>query len=104
MHRESFQIGQQVIFGTSFLMASFSVFLVLDHVSSSRHLQRMSGLNMAAYWLAHLIWSLTIYLLSCSIAMAVYILSNVQGFTGWKEQGSFQWLFTVVPRAESFFR
>ncbi|CAN8021897.1 unnamed protein product [Ixodes persulcatus] len=86
MHRESFQIGHQAVFGTSFLVSSFAVFLVIDHVSGSRHLQRISGLNMAAYWIANLIWSMFIYLLSTAIILATLVFSGVPGFADGKEQ------------------
>lgn len=87
MHRESFQIGHQAVFGTSFLVSSFAIFLVIDHVSGSRHLQRISGLNMAAYWIANLTWSMFIYLLSAAIVIATLIFSGVPGFADGKEQG-----------------
>ncbi|KAK8778547.1 hypothetical protein V5799_020110 [Amblyomma americanum] len=93
MHRESFQIGQQTIFGTSFLIASFSVFLVLDHVSNSRHLQRISGLNMTAYWLAYAIWSSLLYCASCLLVMFTFRLFNTQGFTAAEEQAVMFLLF-----------
>ncbi|XP_040358150.1 phospholipid-transporting ATPase ABCA3-like [Ixodes scapularis] len=86
MHRESFQIGHQAVFGTSFLVSSFAIFLVIDHVSGSRHLQRISGLNMAAYWIANLTWSMFIYLLSTAIVIATLIFSRVPGFADGKEQ------------------
>lgn len=87
MNRQSFQIGQQAIFGMSFLVASFAVFLVVDHWSSSRHLQRLSGLNMAAYWVANFIWSMSLFTLACVLVVAVLAVSNVTGFTDVTEQG-----------------
>ncbi|XP_065294718.1 phospholipid-transporting ATPase ABCA3-like [Dermacentor albipictus] len=93
MHRESFQIGQQTIFGTSFLIASFSVFLVVDHVSNSRHLQRISGLNMIAYWAAYAIWSLLLYISSCLLVMSTFRLFNTQGFTELRERAVMFLLF-----------
>ncbi|KAL3199551.1 hypothetical protein MRX96_013496 [Rhipicephalus microplus] len=110
MLRESFQIGQQAIFGTSFLIASFSVFLVVDHVSNSRHLQRISGLNMIAYWVAYAIWSLLLYISSCLLVMTTFRLFNTQGFTDPREQAvmfllfsyfGLSWLPTIA--AMSFF-
>ncbi|XP_075748661.1 ATP binding cassette subfamily A member 3 [Rhipicephalus microplus] len=110
MLRESFQIGQQAIFGTSFLIASFSVFLVVDHVSNSRHLQRISGLNMTAYWVAYAIWSLLLYISSCLLVMTTFRLFNTQGFTDPREQAvmfllfsyfGLSWLPTIA--AMSFF-
>ncbi|KAL1437905.1 hypothetical protein MTO96_048592 [Rhipicephalus appendiculatus] len=110
MLRESFQIGQQAIFGTSFLIASFSVFLVVDHVSNSRHLQRISGLNMVAYWVAYAIWSLLLYISSCLLVMTTFRLYNTQGFADLREQAvmfllfsyfGLSWLPTIA--AMSFF-
>ncbi|XP_077556222.1 phospholipid-transporting ATPase ABCA3-like isoform X2 [Haemaphysalis longicornis] len=86
MLRESFQIGQQAIFGSSFLIASFSVFLVLDHVSGSRHLQLISGLSVLAYWLAYATWSTLLYMGSCLLVMATFRLFSTQGFTEPEQQ------------------
>ncbi|XP_064471064.1 phospholipid-transporting ATPase ABCA3-like isoform X2 [Ornithodoros turicata] len=111
MHRESFQIGQQTILATSLLVATFTAFLVQDHVSNSRHLQRTCGLKMTSYWVANLTWNLWIYLVSCLLVMLSYLVFGTQGFSGYKEQAILFLLYfyygcsalTAVASASYFF-
>lgn len=47
-----------VIFAMSFIPASFVLFLIQERVSKAKHLQFVSGVNPAVYWLASFAWDM----------------------------------------------
>lgn len=47
-----------VIFAMSFIPASFVLFLIQERVSKAKHLQFVSGVNPAVYWLANFAWDM----------------------------------------------
>lgn len=47
-----------VIFAMSFIPASFVLFLIQERVNKAKHLQFVSGVNPAVYWLANFAWDM----------------------------------------------
>uniref|UniRef100_A0A7N6B056 P-type phospholipid transporter n=1 Tax=Anabas testudineus TaxID=64144 RepID=A0A7N6B056_ANATE len=47
-----------VIFAMSFIPASFVLFLIQERVNKAKHLQFVSGVNPAVYWLASFAWDM----------------------------------------------
>jgi ATP-binding cassette, subfamily A (ABC1), member 3 len=59
----SFNVASGLTFGFSFLIASFTMFLIKERVSTSKHLQFMSGCNVYVYWISSFIWDILNYLI-----------------------------------------
>ena len=47
-----------VLFALAFVPASFVVFLIAERTSKAKHLQIVSGVNPAIYWIANFSWDL----------------------------------------------
>ena len=47
-----------VIVAMSFVPASFVVFLVYERATNAKHLQLVSGMNRAVYWIANYTWDM----------------------------------------------
>ena len=57
-----------VIFAMSFIPASFTMYLIEERVSNSKHLQFVSGINPVMYWVSNFCWdivSYTVFSLTC---------------------------------------
>lgn len=59
-----FQVIQSIIMGLSFFLSSFAILIVEERVVKAKHLQKISGLRMAFYWLSFLVLDYILYLLS----------------------------------------
>jgi len=47
-----------VIFAMSFIPASFTMYLIEERVSNSKHLQFVSGVNPIMYWVSTFCWDM----------------------------------------------
>ena len=47
-----------VIFAMSFIPASFTMYLIEERTSNSKHLQFVSGINPIVYWVSNFAWDL----------------------------------------------
>ena len=47
-----------VIFAMSFIPASFTMYLIEERTSNSKHLQFVSGVNPVVYWFSNFSWDL----------------------------------------------
>uniref|UniRef100_A0A8C6KAE5 ABC transporter domain-containing protein n=1 Tax=Nothobranchius furzeri TaxID=105023 RepID=A0A8C6KAE5_NOTFU len=62
-----------VIFAMSFIPASFVLFLIQERVSKAKHLQFVSGVNPAVYWLASFAWDMCNYIIPCIIVIVIFL-------------------------------
>ncbi|XP_062240484.1 phospholipid-transporting ATPase ABCA1-like [Platichthys flesus] len=62
-----------VIFAMSFIPASFVLFLIQERVNKAKHLQFVSGVNPAVYWLANFAWDMCNYIVPCLIVIAIFL-------------------------------
>ncbi|XP_054656668.1 phospholipid-transporting ATPase ABCA1-like isoform X9 [Dunckerocampus dactyliophorus] len=62
-----------VIFAMSFIPASFVLFLIQERVSKAKHLQFVSGVNPAVYWLANFAWDMCNYAIPCVIVIVIFL-------------------------------
>ncbi|XP_046904791.1 phospholipid-transporting ATPase ABCA1-like isoform X1 [Hypomesus transpacificus] len=62
-----------VIFAMSFIPASFVLFLIQERVSKAKHLQFVSGVNPAVYWLANFAWDMCNYIVPCVIVIVIFL-------------------------------
>ncbi|KAL7375204.1 hypothetical protein ABVT39_013723 [Epinephelus coioides] len=62
-----------VIFAMSFIPASFVLFLIQERVNKAKHLQFVSGVNPAVYWLANFAWDMCNYIIPCLIVITIFL-------------------------------
>ncbi|XP_053533603.1 phospholipid-transporting ATPase ABCA1 isoform X1 [Ictalurus punctatus] len=62
-----------VIFAMSFIPASFVLFLIQERVSKAKHLQFVSGVNPAVYWVANFTWDMCNYVVPCLIVIVIFL-------------------------------
>uniref|UniRef100_A0A8B9RF54 ABC transporter domain-containing protein n=1 Tax=Astyanax mexicanus TaxID=7994 RepID=A0A8B9RF54_ASTMX len=62
-----------VIFAMSFIPASFVLFLIQERVSKAKHLQFVSGVNPAGYWVANFTWDMCNYIVPCLIVIIIFL-------------------------------
>ncbi|XP_070711035.1 phospholipid-transporting ATPase ABCA1-like [Pempheris klunzingeri] len=62
-----------VIFAMSFIPASFVLFLIQERVNKAKHLQFVSGVNPAVYWLANFAWDMCNYIVPCCIVIVIFL-------------------------------
>uniref|UniRef100_A0A8C4P0I0 ABC transporter domain-containing protein n=1 Tax=Dicentrarchus labrax TaxID=13489 RepID=A0A8C4P0I0_DICLA len=62
-----------VIFAMSFIPASFVLFLIQERVNKAKHLQFVSGVNPAVYWLANFAWDMCNYIIPCLIVIVIFL-------------------------------
>ena len=82
-----FNLALFMIFGLGFLMSSFSIFLVSERVSKSKHIQFVSGLDMPVYWLANFVWDLAIFLFPAITIVIIFAAFNFPAFTSGNNLG-----------------
>ena len=58
-----------IIIAMSFVPASFVVFLVMERASKAKHLQFVSGVDPAIYWLSNYVWDIVSAWLSLSLEL-----------------------------------
>ncbi|XP_053199909.1 phospholipid-transporting ATPase ABCA1-like [Scomber japonicus] len=62
-----------VIFAMSFIPASFVLFLIQERVNKAKHLQFVSGVNPAVYWMANFVWDMCNYIIPCLIVIVIFL-------------------------------
>ncbi|KAL2079022.1 hypothetical protein ACEWY4_024766 [Coilia grayii] len=62
-----------VIFAMSFIPASFVLFLIQERVNKAKHLQFVSGVNPAVYWVANFAWDMCNYIVPCVIVIVIFL-------------------------------
>ena len=100
-----FSIGILVVFGFSFLLASFAIFLVKEKESKvynvkcyilrhsklllvslftfqAKHLQFVSGVFPSSYWLATFAWDLLNALIPVLVSLIIFAAFQVEAFSG----------------------
>ncbi|KAG1683891.1 ATP-binding cassette sub-family A member 3 [Nymphon striatum] len=81
MNHGGFQVAQNLSFGLAFLACSFIVFLVKERVIRAKHLQVISGVNLATFWITTFIWDFINYSIPCIIIIITFFIFNNEDFT-----------------------
>ncbi|CAI8007469.1 ATP-binding cassette sub-family A member 3 [Geodia barretti] len=79
---DGYYVGTTVVFGYSFLVASFVLVLVAERENKAKHLQFVSGATVTSFWLAHLSWDLLNSLLPLSLSVAIFAAAHVEPYSG----------------------
>jgi ATP-binding cassette subfamily A (ABC1) protein 2 len=62
-----------IIVAMSFVPASFTLFLVYERATKSKHIQYINGLYPLIYWLTNFVWDLLNYLLPAACVIVKII-------------------------------
>ncbi|CAJ1947143.1 unnamed protein product [Cylindrotheca closterium] len=56
-----------------YIPGAFSVFIVKEKISKSKHLQLVSGVNMTSYWFSTYLWDMSLFFLLTVFIMLVFL-------------------------------
>ncbi|XP_072373374.1 phospholipid-transporting ATPase ABCA1-like [Scyliorhinus torazame] len=62
-----------VIFAMSFVPASFVVFLIQERVTKAKHMQLISGVKPAMYWLTNYVWDMCNYVVPATLVILIFV-------------------------------
>ncbi|CAF1095920.1 unnamed protein product [Adineta ricciae] len=69
-----------IIFALAFIPASFLVFLIDERVTTSKHLQFVSGVKGMTYWCANFLWDLTNYSVSIVLCLIIFLAFHIDAY------------------------
>uniref|UniRef100_A0A8C3LH35 P-type phospholipid transporter n=1 Tax=Chrysolophus pictus TaxID=9089 RepID=A0A8C3LH35_CHRPC len=70
-----------VIFAMSFIPASFVLYLIQERVTKAKHLQFVSGVSPAIYWLTNFMWDIVNYAVSAGLVVVIFIGFKKKAYT-----------------------
>nr|XP_054369188.1 retinal-specific phospholipid-transporting ATPase ABCA4 [Mirounga angustirostris] len=70
-----------VIFAMSFVPASFVLYLIQERVNKAKHLQFVSGVSPATYWLTNFLWDIMNYAVSAALVVGIFIGFQKKAYT-----------------------
>lgn len=79
---EGFNIAFSILFGMAPLASSFLIFLVKEKESKAKHIQFVSGVDPASYWLSGYLWDFANFLLPSVGCLLIFLAFDVEAFTG----------------------
>lgn len=105
-----FQVAFNMGFAQAFVCAIFLLITVKESETGAKHLQFISGVNPAIYWLASVLWDYVIYTLPILTLFGTFFLYNDDAFTDSEQivriillMGAFNWAFLPVTNLLSYF-
>lgn len=69
-----------VIFAMSFIPASFTMYLIEERVSNSKHLQFVSGINPIMYWVSNFCWDMINYIIPSILCIFIFLAFQVDSY------------------------
>uniref|UniRef100_A0A4W5MUY1 P-type phospholipid transporter n=1 Tax=Hucho hucho TaxID=62062 RepID=A0A4W5MUY1_9TELE len=84
-----------VIFAMSFIPASFVLFLIQERVNKAKHLQFVSGVNPAVYWVANFAWDICNYIVPCLIVIVIFLCFQQKAYVSPPNLPALIWLLVM---------
>ncbi|CAH8651442.1 unnamed protein product [Schistosoma margrebowiei] len=75
-----FPLASNILFAASYLASCFSFFPVYETVTKAKHLQFVSGVKLALYWISIYVWDLCIFFLSVGSILLCFMAFNLEQF------------------------
>lgn len=75
-------VGIMVIIALSFVPASFVLFVIQERTSKAKHLQMVSGVTNAEYWLGNFVWDMFNYVMPALICLVIFLAFDLPAYTG----------------------
>ncbi|EFB17717.1 hypothetical protein PANDA_016243, partial [Ailuropoda melanoleuca] len=79
--RKGFDIALNLLFAMAFLASTFSILAVSERAVQAKHVQFVSGVHVATFWLSALLWDLLSFLVPSLLLLAVFKAFDVHAFT-----------------------
>ncbi|KAK9511087.1 hypothetical protein O3M35_005719 [Rhynocoris fuscipes] len=70
-----------IIFALSFVPASFTLYLIEERVSKSKHLLLVSGVSRLFLWIEEFIWDIVAYTVSAFLCLLIFFIFNEKSYT-----------------------
>ncbi|CAH8631228.1 unnamed protein product [Schistosoma intercalatum] len=75
-----FPLASNILFAASYLASCFGFFPVYETVTKAKHLQFVSGVKLALYWISIYVWDLCIFFLSVGSILLCFMAFNLEQF------------------------
>ncbi|KAF0881251.1 ABCA3 protein, partial [Crocuta crocuta] len=79
--RKGFDIALNLLFAMAFLASTFSILAVSERAVQAKHVQFVSGVHVATFWLSSLLWDLMSFLVPSLLLLVVFKAFDVHAFT-----------------------
>uniref|UniRef100_A0A8C9AW22 ATP binding cassette subfamily A member 3 n=1 Tax=Prolemur simus TaxID=1328070 RepID=A0A8C9AW22_PROSS len=79
--RKGFDIALNLLFAMAFLASTFSILAVSERTVQAKHVQLVSGVRVATFWLSALLWDLISFLVPSLLLLVVLKAFDVRAFT-----------------------
>ncbi|XP_004706220.1 phospholipid-transporting ATPase ABCA3 [Echinops telfairi] len=79
--RKGFDITLNLLFAMAFLASTFAIPAVGERATQAKHIQFVSGVHVAAFWLPALLWDLITFLVPSLLLLVVFKAFDVHAFT-----------------------
>ncbi|KAM9057549.1 phospholipid-transporting ATPase ABCA3 isoform 3-T10 [Megaptera novaeangliae] len=79
--RKGFDIALNLLFAMAFLSSTFSILAVSERAVQAKHVQFVSGVHVATFWLSALLWDLMSFLVPSLLLLVVFKAFDVHAFT-----------------------
>uniref|UniRef100_A0A8C2W134 ATP binding cassette subfamily A member 3 n=1 Tax=Chinchilla lanigera TaxID=34839 RepID=A0A8C2W134_CHILA len=79
--RKGFDIALNLLFAMAFLASTFSILAVSERTVQAKHVQFVSGIRVATFWLSALLWDLISFLIPILLLLVVFRAFDVRAFT-----------------------
>lgn len=79
--RKGFDIALNLLIAMAFLASTFSILAVSERAVQAKHVQFVSGVHVATFWLSALLWDLISFLVPSLLLLVVFRAFDVHAFT-----------------------
>ncbi|XP_075755150.1 phospholipid-transporting ATPase ABCA3 [Pelodiscus sinensis] len=76
-----FAIAINLLYGMASLSSTFALLLVSERALKAKHVQFVSGVYVANFWLSALVWDLINFLVPCALMLVIFQAFDVKAFT-----------------------
>ncbi|XP_055460812.1 phospholipid-transporting ATPase ABCA3 [Psammomys obesus] len=79
--RKGFDIALNLLIAMAFLASTFSILAVKERAIQAKHIQFVSGVHVATFWLSALLWDFISFLIPSLLLLVVFQAFDVHAFT-----------------------
>ena len=77
-----FNVAFSILFGMAPLASSFLIFVVKEKESKAKHVQMVSGVGPAAYWLSAYAWDFITFMVPSAGCIVLFLAFDIDEYTG----------------------
>ncbi|KAL3853224.1 hypothetical protein ACJMK2_016780 [Sinanodonta woodiana] len=87
-----FNVAISILFGMAFMAASFIIFLIKERSNGAKHLQVVSGVGSAAFWISTFLWDMINYIIPVFAILIVFAAFQTEAYT---QDGHLGYVFLI---------